>query len=126
MNCDCTIDDCIFGGVKLAKYTDLDKYVYSGYGIEFNSRSEFSLPGGSVGKNVIMSGVDMSSSVHIDDKGKDILIIGKGTTQRLDDTMLTTEAQYTINFSRSNRKFCLRVHYNGNNSFSFANATKIY
>ena len=90
MNCDCIIDDCIFGGVKLAKYTDLDKYVYSGYGIEFNFRSEFSLPGGSVGKNVIMSGVDMSSSVHIDDKGKDILIIGKGTTQRLDDTMLTT------------------------------------
>ena len=44
----------------------------------------------------------------------------------LDDTMLTAEAQYSINFSRSNRKFCLGLHHNGNNSFLFVNATKMY
>ena len=44
----------------------------------------------------------------------------------LDDTTLTAEAQYSINFSRSNRKFCLGLHHNGNNSFLFVNATKIY
>ena len=44
----------------------------------------------------------------------------------LDDTTLTAEAQYSINFSRSNRKFCLSLHYKGNNSFLFVNATKIY
>ena len=68
----------------------------------------------------------MSSSVHIDNKKKDILILGFGPTQELDDTTLTAEAQYSINFSRSNRKFCLSLHYNESNSFLFVNATKIY
>ena len=53
-------------------------------------------------------------------------ILGKGSTQGLDDTALTEEAQYSINFSRSNTKFCLSLHYNGSNSFLFVNATKIY
>ena len=56
---------------------------------------------------------------------KGILILGKGPTQGLDDTTLTAEAQYSINFSRSNRKFCFSLHYNGSNSFLIVNATKI-
>ena len=48
----------------------------------------------------------MSSSLRIDNKGKYILIPGKGPTKVLDDTTLTAEAQYSIKFSRSNRKFC--------------------
>ena len=36
----------------------------------------------------------MISSVHIDNKGKNIVILGKGPIQELDDTMLTAEAQY--------------------------------
>ena len=63
-----------------------------------------------MGKNVIIFGVNVSSSVHIDDKKKYILILGKTPTQGLDDTTLTEEAQYSINFSRSNRKLCLRLH----------------
>ena len=55
--------------------------------------SEFSLPDGSVGKNVIIFGVDMNSSVQIDNKKKFILILGLGPTQGLDDTTLTAEAQ---------------------------------
>ena len=89
-------------------------------------RSEFSLPGGSMGKKIITFGVDMSSSVHIDDNKKDILILGKGPTQGLDDTTLIAEAQYSINFSRSNRKYCLTSHYNGSNGFLFVNTTKMY
>ena len=56
------------------------KYIYSGYGMRFNSRSEFSFPDGSMGKNVLTFGVDMNSSAHIDNKGKDILILGKSPT----------------------------------------------
>ena len=82
-----------------------------------DSLSEFSLPDGSMGKNVIISGVDISSSVHIENKKKDILIHGKGPTHGFDDTTLTGEAQYSINFSRLNRKFCLSLHYNGSNRF---------
>ena len=62
---------------------------------------------------------------HIDNKKKYILILGKSPTQRIDQTVLTAEAQYSINFSRLNRKFCLSPHYNGSNNFLFFNATKI-
>ena len=55
--------DCLFGGVKLDKNADPDKYLYTGYGIGFDLRSEFSLPDGNVGKNVIIFGADMSSFV---------------------------------------------------------------
>ena len=48
----------------------------------------------------------MNSSVHICNKGKDILILGDGPTQGLDDTTLTAEAIYSINFTQSKKKFC--------------------
>ena len=67
----------------------------------------------------------MSSSLHINNIGKDILILGKGPMQGLDYTTLTIERKFSINFPRSHRNFCLSLHYNGNNSF-FVNATKIY
>ena len=63
---DFTLKDCWFGGVRLAKNADRDKY--SDYGNGFHSHSEFSLPDGRVGKNIIILGVDMSSSVHLDNK----------------------------------------------------------
>ena len=68
----------------------------------------------------------MSSSVHLDNKQKDILILGKGLTQGLGDAKLTTEAQFSINFSRSNIKFCLRLHDDGRSSFLFVNSAQIY
>ena len=79
-----------------------------------------------MGKIVIIFGADISSSAHIDNKNKGILIIGKGPTQGLDNTKLTTEAKYSITFSSSLRKYCLSLHYNGSNNFLFANTTKMY
>ena len=116
----------MFGGVKLTKNADPGKHIYSGYGIGFNSRSKFSSPEGGVGKNVIIFADDMGSSVHIDNKKKDTLILGKGPTQVLNDTTLTAEAQYSSNFSRPNRTFCISMHCDRSNSFLFVNATKIY
>ena len=51
----------------------------------------------------------MSSSVHIDNKRKDILILGKGPTQGLDYTKLTAEKEYSINFTEQQNKFCLSL-----------------
>ena len=68
----------------------------------------------------------MSSSLHIDNKGKDFLILGEGPTLELDDTTLKAEAKYPINFTQSRKRFVLSLHYNGSNSFLFVNATKIY
>ena len=70
-------------------------------------------------------GNDMSSPVHIYNKKKDILILGKGPTQGLEDTTLKVEVQYSINFARANRKFCLSLHYNKTNSFLFVDATML-
>ena len=67
----------------------------------------------------------MSSSVHVDNKGKDILILGEGPTQGSDDTTLTAETEYPTNFTQSGKRFVLSLHYNGSNSFLFVNATKI-
>ena len=66
----------------------------------------------------------MSSSVHINNEGKDILILGKGPTKELNHT-LAAEIQYSINFTRPGIKFCLSLHYNDGNSFLFVNATYI-
>ena len=57
---------------------------------------------------------------------KDILILVKGPTQGLHDNTLTIEGQYSITFSKSNRKFYLSLHYNGSKSFLLVGATKIY
>ena len=97
LNIDFTLSNCLFGSVKLTKNADLDKYKYTGYGIAFYSRSEFLFTDRSYGKNVIVFGADMSSSVHVDNKRKDILILGEGPAQGLDDTTLTAEAKYPIN-----------------------------
>ena len=56
-------------------------YGYSGYGIRFDRKSSFSFPGGRFSQNVIIFGVDISSSAHVDNKKNDNLILGKGLTQ---------------------------------------------
>ena len=67
----------------------------------------------------------MNLSMHIDNKGKDILILGNGPIQGLNHT-LTAETRYWINFTKTGVKFCLNLTYKGSNSFLFVNVTKIY
>ena len=67
----------------------------------------------------------MSSSVHVNNKKKDILILGEGPTQGLDDTTLTAEKKYSINFTVTRKKFCLSFHYNGANGYLFVNGTEV-
>ena len=90
---DPTLQNCLFGAVMLTKNADIDKYGYSGYGIGFDRKSSFSFPDGGFGQNIIIFGVNMSSSVPFDNKKKDILVLGKGPTQGLEHT-LTVEKMY--------------------------------
>ena len=85
-----TLTIALFGSVKLTKNADIDKYKYSGYGIGFDGKGYHSI-GNELGRNVIIFGVNMDSSPFIDNKGKDILILGKGPTQRLGGHSLTAE-----------------------------------
>ena len=75
--------NCLFGAVTLTKNADIDIYRYSGYGIGFDRRSSFSFPAGGFAQHIIIFRVERNSSIHIDNKGNDILILGKGPTQGL-------------------------------------------
>ena len=107
-----TLENCLFGAVSSTKNNNIDKYEYSGYGIGFDRNYKF-------------FGVDISSFVHVDKKKKYILVLGVGPTQGLADTILTAEEKYSINFAENNKKFCLRLHYNGAKSYLFVNGTEI-
>ena len=92
-----TLENCLFGAVKLTKNADIDKFGYFGYGIGFNRHGSFSF-GNGVGKNVMMFGVDMSLLTKIDNRKKDTLILGKGQTQGVEHT-LSAEELYSFNFT---------------------------
>ena len=76
------------------------------------------------GQKVIIFGVDVSSSVHVDNKKKYILILGRGPTQGLEHK-LTSEKMYSISFNVTRKKFCLNLHYNRANRSFFVNGTEI-
>ena len=64
----------------------------------------------------------MNSSLHIDNKKKDTLILGKGSTNGLDDP---AEKQYNTNFTEQQIKLCLRWHHNRVNSYIFVTSVGI-
>ena len=67
----------------------------------------------------------MSSSTKLDNRKKDILILGKGPTQGLEHK-LSAEKMYSINCAEPSKMFCLKLHYNGANSYLFINGKEIY
>ena len=95
----------MFGAVKLNKKGDIDKYKYSGHGIGFDGRGTFWFPSVGFGCNVIIFGVDMSSSVHDDNKKKDILMVGESPKQGLDGTTLLQEKSIELILLRLERNF---------------------
>ena len=107
--------------MKLTKNADLDKNEQSGYGTTgFDACSQFSLEIGEWGKNVVIFSVDNSSSRHTYEKKNDILILDKGSTDRLDDAAIKVEAKYSVNITKSRKKICLSPHYNVANRFLYA------
>ena len=61
----------------------------------------------------------MSSSVHVDNNEKDILILCEGPTQRIRWCYDNTEAKYPIHFIEPWKRSGLSLGYNESNS-SFA------
>ena len=104
---DPTLKNYLFGTVTLTKNADIDKYGYS-----------FFISRWWIWSKCINFGVDMSFYTHIDNKKKDILVLGICPTQGLEHTV-TAEKMYSINFTVSKNKFCLSLHYNRANSHLF-------
>ena len=72
-------------------------------------------------RNIIIFGVDLSNSVHEKNKTQNILILGQGLTQKVNNTTIYPEKIYSPNFSAQNKIFCLSLHYNGDDSYLFVN-----
>ena len=116
---------CLSGGVKLGKNGDPDKYVKTFLVLDSVCVQNFHYLK-VVWVNMLLIYELIWGHLCILIIKKDILILGEGLKQRLDDTTLTAEAQNSINYSRSNRKICSNLPYNGRNSFLFVNFTKVY
>ena len=71
--------------------------------LDLKKKRSYSI-GNEIGRNVIIFGVDTSSSSHTDNKKKDILILRKGPTQRLEHT-LTAEKLYSVKFTKKIQNF---------------------
>ena len=85
-----TIKNCLFGTIKLTKAPKIDEYKYTGYGIMFDEKGNFSHPSCGFGRNVAITGDDKSSSVHVNNKKTNLMIIVEGIIQ-INNTTLTAE-----------------------------------
>ena len=108
----------------MTKHVDIEQYIYSGYGIGLDRKGEFSFGSNGFGRNVITLGEDLSSSVHANNRTKNILVLGKDFIQGLNNTTIYPEKFYSINFTKTNTKFCLYLDYNGANSYLFVSGTE--
>ena len=120
-----TLENCLFRAVNLTEHVNIDQYKYSGHGIEFYRKGEFSFGSRGFGRNVIIFGADMSSSVHNNNKTRSILVLDKDFMQEIDGTTVYTEKSYLVNFTENNKFFCLSLHYNRANNYFFVNGTEI-
>ena len=67
----------------------------------------------------------MSNSTHTNNKTRSILVLGKDFIQGNDNTTIYAQKMYSTNFTVDNKAFCLRLHYNGDNSCLFVNGKEI-
>ena len=100
----------------MVKNSDKEKYLYRSYGIAFDGKGEWSF-GKDHAKNVIIFGVDNSSSPHNDNPKNVFLILVDGPTFSMNGGFGASEKKNDSNFSKAKTKFCLNVHYNANNSY---------
>ena len=123
---DFTLGNSLFGDVKLTQNAHPDLISINILAFD-TCGSILLLDGDEFGKNVIIFSGDTSSSIHIDNMKKDILILGEGPVDDLKNTMLTTEKKYFINFTEQHKKLCLTCfHCNGANSYTFVESVEIY
>ena len=115
--------------MKITKNTDSSKNNYTGYCLCFDGGGEFghTVKQGNFNrttnaKNVIIFGVHMSSSIHATDRAKNIYVMGKGFIQGINYTTIYAGKLFHNNFAEFGIKFVFSLHYNVDNSYSFANS----
>ena len=123
-NPDFTVQNGLFGAVKITKNANSSHYKYEGYGICFDSESSFSFGNRIDATNVIIFGVNTSNSSHSTNKTQNIYVLGKDFVQRINNTTIYAEKIYKTNFTEQSKTFVLSLHYNGDNSYLFVNGSQ--
>ena len=124
-NTDYTVQNALFGGVKITKNTtDTSKHKHEGYGICFDEGDTFSKEEINNGRNVLIFGVQENSLVHANNKANNIYLMGDFIVQCINDTTLYAEKLYSQNFTAASKKFVLSLHYNGDDSYLFVNGKR--
>ena len=98
--------------------------MYSGHGIVFDEKGQWNF-GNDSARNVVMFGVDNSSSSHTDNRKNDILVFSEGDTFGINGSFGAPEKKL-INLNKAKTKFCLSLQYDGDSSYLFVNTKKIY
>ena len=117
--------NCLFGATNIVKNSDKENYIYRGYGITFDSGGSWSFDNDFT-RNVIIFGVDNSSSSHVDNRKNNFFMLGEGSTFGINGSFESPEKKFRINFSKANTKFCLSLHYNADDSYLFVNGKEIF
>ena len=123
-NPDFTVDNGLFGAVKITKNVNTSHYKYEGYGICFDGESSFSFGNRIDAKNVIIFGVNTSNSSPSTNKTQNIYVLGKDFVQGINSTTIYAEKIYKTNFTEQSKMFVLPLHYNGDNSYLFVNGSQ--
>ena len=85
----------LFGATSIVKNSDKENYVCCGYGITFNSRDCWSFDNDNA-RNVIIFGVDNSSSSHGDNRKNNFLMLGLGPTFRVNGSFGSPEKKIIL------------------------------
>ena len=125
-NTDYTIQNALFGAMKITRNTDYSKNTYTGYGLCFDEGGTFThtikegnFDHTTAAKSVIIFGVDMSFSVHATNRANNIYVMGEALVQGINDTTIYAEKNFYRNFTDPGKKFVLSLHYNGDKSYLF-------
>ena len=91
--------NCLFGATNIVEKSDKEKYVYSGYGITFDSAGSWSFGNGTA-RNFIVFDVDNSSSSHVDNHKNNFLILVLGSTYGINGSFGSPQKIFSINFTK--------------------------
>ena len=123
-----TVQNALFGAMEITKNADTSKYNYKGYGMCFDEGGTFgqTIREGNFdhttnARNVLIFGAGMSFSVHATNRANNIYVTGEAFVQGINDTTIYAEKKFYRNFTDTDKKFVLSVHYNGDNSYLFVN-----
>ena len=116
--------NCLFGASNIVKHSDKETYAYSGYRITFDIAGWWSCDN-DFARNVKSAGVDNSSSSPFDNCKNNFLTLDEGPTYVINGNFGPSEEMFNINFTKSNIKLCLSLHYNVEKSYAFVNGKEI-